>query len=200
MRKCLILLLILALLCPFSASAAEAPKFVVLTFGGIPAGAEGRALLDGLAARDVRATFFLWAAPWEQGRRVLNERHEIGLMLPDSLNQLSRRQVAAKLRGVRALIPPCQVRFLMTEGRCSDGVGQVARALHFSFPEAPVSPRKEGFMDYSILSQVQSGDTLYFPVSSRADISFALNAVDLLQDRGFTLITASEMARLHRLG
>lgn len=200
MRKYLILLLTLALLCPVSTAAAESPKFAVLTFGGIPAGAEGRFLLDGLSARDARATFFLWAAPWEQGRRVLDGNHEIGLMLPDSLNQLSRRQVAAKLRGARALMPPCRVRFLMTEGHCSDGVEQVSRALHFSFPETPLYPRKEGFMDYSILSQVQSGDTLYFPVSSRADVSFALNAIDQLQDRGFTLISASEMDRLRRLG
>jgi hypothetical protein len=200
MRKYLILFLILALLCPVSAAAAEAPKFVVLTFGGIPAGAEGRFLLDGLSARDARATFFLWAAPWEQGRRVLDGNHEIGLMLPDSLNQLSRRQVAAKLRGARALMPPCRVRFLMTEDGCSDGVAQVARVLRFSFPEAPLCPGNEGFTDTGLLDQVQNGDTLYFPVSSRTDVSFVLNAVDRLQSRGFLLITASEMNRLRRLG
>ena len=199
MRKYLILLLILALVCPFSASASEAPKFAVLIFSGIPAGAEGRTLLDGLAARDARATFFLWAAPWEQGRRILDGNHEIGLMLPDSLNHLSRRQVAAKLRGARALLPPCRVRFLLAEGGCSDGVTQVAGALRFSFPEAPLCPRKEGLIDIASLSQIQSGDTLYLPVVSRTDVIQALHLIDLLQNRGFTLITASEMVRLRRL-
>lgn len=199
MRKCLILLLVLAMLCPFSASAAEAPKYVILAFDGFPAGAPGRELLTGLAQRNIRATFFLWNAPWEQGRRVLNEKHEIGLLLPASLNTLSRRQVASHLRGAQALLPPCRIRFLMADKDCSDGVRQVAGALHFSLEKAVRQPWKETLGNSSVSEEIKSGDTVYLQTASRSDVLMALRFLDLLRSRGFRLVTASEFARLQRL-
>ena len=195
MRKIVTLLLILAMLCPFSASAAEAPKYMALSFDGLPPGPEGRALLEGLAARDARATFYLWAAPWEQGRRILDGGNEIGLLAPASLNRMSRRQVAARLRGVRALLPPCRVRCLMVEGHPSDGLRQVAGALKFTFPPPPSPPR--GPMEQPFGKVPQSGDILHF---SREDADLALLRIDLLRSRGFRLVTVSELDRLRRSG
>ena len=192
MRRSLILLLVLALICPFSASAAE-PEFIALTFEGFPAGGAGRRLLEGLEERDARATFFLWAAPWEQGRQILNGGHEIGLRAPDSLNQLSRRKVAAKLLGAQALLPACRIRFLLTDDSCSDGVRQVAKVRRLSIPD--VIHQKS-----AIPGQVKSGDTLLLTAATAADVTRALTLVDLLQRRGFRLVTASELARLKKTG
>jgi hypothetical protein len=195
MRKIVTLMLTLALLCPFSASAAEAPKYMALSFEGLPPGPEGRALLEGLAARDVHATFYLWAAPWEQGQRILDGDHEIGLLVPSSLNRMSRRQVAARLRGVRALLPPCRVRCLMAEGNPSDGLRQVAGALKLTFPPPPLERR--GPMGSTFLEQAETGDILHFRPE---DVDTALLRIDLLRSRGFRLVTVSELDRLRRSG
>lgn len=192
MRKIFTLLLILAMLCPFSASAAEEPKYIALSFEGLPPGPEGRALLEGLSARDVHATFYLWAAPWEQGRRILDGGNEIGLLVPASLNQMSRRQVASRLRSVRALLPPCRVRCLMVEGHPSDGLRQVAGALKFTFPPSSL-PR--GPMALPFGKVPQSWDILHF---SREDADLALLRIDLLRSRGFRLVTVSELERLRQ--
>ncbi len=193
MRKLLCLLLSAFLLCPFSASAAEGPKYAALMFEGLPAGADGRLLLEGLADRDTHATFFLWACPWERGQRVLEGGHEIGLLAPDSLNRLSRRKVAAKLWGARALLPPSRVRCLMAEGVPSDGLRQVAAVMKFSFSELPAA-------ELPLPDRVKTGDTLYLPAATGEDVAKALALVDSLRKRGFVLVSASELARLNRTG
>ncbi len=197
MRKYLILLLALILLCPVSASA-TAPKYIALTFEGFPQGETGRALLEGLSQRKARATFFLWAGPWEQGRRVLDGGHEIGLLVPESLNRMSRREAAAKLRGVQTLMPPCRVRYLLSPGNCSDGLRQVASVRGLSFLEAPSSPWAEAPGGRTILERLRSGDTLALRAATPADVNLALNLIDLLQKQGFRPVTLSELGRLQR--
>lgn len=198
MRRYLCLLLAFLLLCPVSQSSASKPQFLALIFEGFPSGPEGRILLEGLARRDARATFFLWAPPWEQGRRILDGGHEIGLLLPESLNTLSRRQVAAKLRGTQALLPPCRVRLLLSREACSDGVRQVAKARHLFFQDPGPDLRHNGAPGETVLNRIQPGDTLRLRASTRTDVTQALYLVDQLRDRGFTLISASEMARLEQ--
>lgn len=193
MRRLLLLVLGLALICPCSVSAAE-PEFVILTFEGLPSGAPGKTLLEGLAQRDAHATFFLWAPPWEQGRRVLDGGHEIGLQAPESLNSLSRRQVAAKLREQQALLPPCQIRYLTVPGNCSDGVRQVARIRHLRFPPGVLDPWAEHPMGQTFLSRVRTGDTLYLRPATGEDVEQVLNLLDLLQKRGFRMISLKESA------
>jgi hypothetical protein len=193
MRKLLCCLLSILLLCPFFASAAEGPEYAALIFPGLPAGSDGKLLLEGLEARNAHATFFLWAGPWEQGQRVLQGGHEIGLLTPDSLNRMSRRKVASRLRGAQALLPPCRIRCLMSQGHCSDGLRQVAGVLNLSFPEFSAG-------EFPLPDRIKSGDILFLPASTEADVRKALALVDQLRDRGFVLVSASELARLNRAG
>lgn len=197
MRKYLVLLLALMLLCPVSASA-TGPKYIGLTFEGVPSGEAGRTLLDGLTQRKVRATFFLWAGPWEWGRRILDSDHEIGLLVPESLNRMSRREAAAKLRGVQTLMPPCRIRYLFSPGGCSDGLRQVAAARGLSLLDTPFHPWTEAPGGKTLLERLQTGDTLCLRAATPADVTLALNLIDLLQAQGFRLVTASELGRLQR--
>lgn len=197
MRKYLVLLLALILLCPVSASASE-PKYIGLTFEGFPQGEAGRTLLEGLTQRKARATFFLWAGPWERGQRILDGGHEIGLLVPESLNRMSRREAAAKLRGLRALMPPCRIRYLLCPQGCSDGVRQVAAARGLSLLDTPFHPWTEAPGGKTILERLQNGDTLALRAATPADVTLALNLIDLLQSRGFRLVTVSELGRLQR--
>lgn len=76
-----ILLALLILAAPVRA--AEDEKWVALTFDDGPSGALTERLLDGLAARDVKATFFVCGyrvAEYPAAlRRIAAEGHEIGL-------------------------------------------------------------------------------------------------------------------------
>ena len=101
MRKCTLFLLVVLLLCPFAASAAEQPQYIGLAFRGFPDGSAGRRLLDAMAQRDARATFFLDVPSREQGQRILDGGHEIGLTVTESWNRLSRREVYQQLNDFR---------------------------------------------------------------------------------------------------
>ena len=65
------------------AEAAEREKLVALTFDDGPSGRYTRALLDGMAQRDIKATFFLCGYRMEQYpdlvQKILASGHEIGL-------------------------------------------------------------------------------------------------------------------------
>ena len=78
MRKTLIFLLIFALLCPVSASAAEPPKYLALIFDGCPPDPE--ALLRGLEERRVRVTFFLGPEDAPRAELLRARGHEVGIL------------------------------------------------------------------------------------------------------------------------
>ena len=193
MRKYISFLLTVLLLCPFSASAAARPQYIGLAFRGFPAGEGGRTLLDGLAQREARATFFLDAPSREQGQRILDGGHDIGLTAPESWNPLSRRQVYQALNDRRALLPACRIGLLLADGRVSDGVRQVAETQNMRFLKNAVDPWAEAPAGRDFLPGIKPGDVLLL---SARNPELSLNLVDLLQKRGFRLVAVSELARL----
>lgn len=72
MRRILAVFLALLLL-PIPARAANGVGYIALTFDDGPSGRFTRRLLDGLKARDVKATFFSAATGWKAIRRKPSE-------------------------------------------------------------------------------------------------------------------------------
>ena len=89
---------LLGLVLPVEA-AESSPKYVALTFDDGPSGRFTRALLDGLAERNVKATFFLCGYRIRQypelAQRIAEEGHEIGChgFSHDSMAAMSRRDI-----------------------------------------------------------------------------------------------------------
>lgn len=198
MRKSVIFLLLFALLCP-GAAAAEPTKYIALTFDGFPGGETGRVLLDALAVRDARATFFLSAETLEGspglGESLIAGGHEIGQPAPARQN-LSRREIAREISAFRGLVPGNgRVRFLRLPGtRCADGLRQVAEVMDVSFLDWSLDPGAPAPAGRTLLDRARSGDVLRLTVTGSGDLSALLNLLDLLKDRGFSLVTASELA------
>lgn len=180
MRKCLILMLILVLLCPVSASAVDGPQYLALIFRGCPRNSD--VLLSGLDARNARCTFFLRQEDMPEALR--GTAHELGI-LTSAGQALSRRQIAGALKAQEQAME-VRVRLLHTDSGISDGLRQVARALEYSF----VNPTGE----LRVLSPVKDGQILLADGTMPA-VSL-LELVDDLQDQGFILVTVSELARL----
>lgn len=195
MRKLLLFLLAFACLIPFAATAAEGPQYVGLAFQGLPPGKEGRAFLEEMERRDARATFFLDVPSWEQGRRILDGGHEIGLTVPQEWNRLSRREVYREIRGRKALLPDRRVQLLLSPGRVSDGVRQVAEVQGMAFLPNALDPWEEFRMGHTFMEQLQPGDILLLDGENP---ELALNILDLLRSKGFRPVAVSELARFDR--
>lgn len=193
MRKLLIFLLIPALLCPCGASAAESPRYLALTFEGCPGEEDTRALLEGLEARGVRATFFLRAEDGPQAAGLLEGGHEIGLLSLARPGQ-SRREIAREFSDIRAALPDCRVRFLRPGAQVFDGLRQVAGAQGLTILEPTLDPWAAAPAGRSLLDRAADGDVLRMGAGVAANT--ALNLIDLLKKEGFTLVTVSELARL----
>ena len=127
-----ILLALLILAAPVRA--AEDEKWVALTFDDGPSGALTERLLDGLAARDVKATFFVCGyrvAEYPAAlRRIAAEGHEIGLHSEkhDYMHKMDYEAVLDDLTNVAARRHGCSARPAdFTARQCS------ARAANWTF-------------------------------------------------------------------
>ena len=189
MRKMWIWLLLFAFLCPPAASAAEVPPCIALAVTGK---GEGN-LPERIAAQGARATFFPESGSWEQGRRILDAGHEIGLTAPENWNFLSRRDVYRQLRARRMLLPPCQIRIVRPEGRVSDGVRQVAEVQGMHILGNALDPWAEAPAGRSLMERLKPGDILLLDGD---DPELILNLIRVLQNQGYRLVTVSELHRL----
>ena len=208
MKRILALMVCFCLL-PLHASAAEEPRYIALTFDDGPSGEFTRRLLEGLAERDAKATFFLCgyriAQYPELTEMIWREGHEIGIhgYSHRDMRPMSRRDIAAELRSTWDLLPPkCPVRLLRPPGGCcSDAVDQVAGALGLCVIGWSLDPRDWATQDTaaigrSILDRAGDGDIILMHDMSESSVNAALNIVDVLKDRGFRFVTVSELARL----
>ena len=207
MKRLLSVLLCLFLVCPV-ASRAE-PGTVALTFDDGPSGRFTRALLDGLAQRQVKATFLLCGYRLKdypkEAKRILEEGHEIGLhgYSHDPMNTMSRRQLEQELKSNLALLPEgCKPVFLRTPGgACSQTVRDTAcdfglGILNWSVDPRDWATRDAGAITAMVIDNVRDGDVILLHDMTDSSIEAALAIIDRLKAQGFRFVTVTELARL----
>ena len=204
MKKLLSLLLLLSLL--VVPVCAQQPS-VALTFDDGPSGRFTRHLLDGLEARNVKATFFLCGYRIKQypelAARMAEEGHEIGChgFSHTSMETMSRRDIGEEISATLALLPEgAKVRFLRPPGGCSNAsVSQVARAKQMPILCWSVDPKDwavhdAGVVKSRVVQEAKDGDVILLHDMSDSSVSAALAIIDDLTARGFRFCTASQLA------
>ncbi len=208
MVKRLTLLIICCCLLCVPVRAAENEKLVALTFDDGPSGRFTRKLLEGLEARDARATFLLCGYRMEQypdlTQRIFREGHEIGLhgYSHKSMRDMCRRDTEQEIRKAMALVPEgCEISFLRPPGGlCSECIQTVAEEFGLSILHWSVDPKDWEIHDAksienTVISWVRDGDVILLHDMSDSSVEAALAIVDALQEQGFRFVTASELAR-----
>jgi peptidoglycan/xylan/chitin deacetylase (PgdA/CDA1 family) len=164
--------------------------------------------LEGLEARDAKATFLLCGYRLEQypkiAEAIAEGGHEIGLhgYSHDNMKTMSRKTIARELEMTQALLPKgTVVSFLRPPGGCcSDGVRQVAQAKGLGILDWSVDPQDWANKDTSairrsVLRDIRDGDVVLLHDMSDSSVDAALAIVDALRGKGFRFVTVSELAR-----
>ena len=183
----------------------DGPPLVALTFDDGPRSSTTGPLLDGLALREVPATFFLVGnrIPGNEDlvRRMAAEGHQIGIHTYDhvELKGLSRRDFDLQVGKTRALITG-----LVGEGnywlRPPYGLLDKTAAGWCGGPVILWSVDPEDWKDSdvdrvvaAVVEHVSDGDIILlhdlFPSSAQA----ALRIVDTLLDRGYCFVTVEQL-------
>lgn len=211
MRRILVCVLLLGILV-LPARAAEGKKYVALTFDDGPSGKYTERLLDGLALRGARCTFFLCGYRMEQypelTQRIFDEGHEIGFhgFSHDSMRNMSRRTIGQELIDSRNLLPEdCEpVFFRPPGGFVTDGVRQVAEARQLALLSWSVDPKdwatkSVASIEQAVLKNVKDGDIILLHDMTITSVQAALDLVDVLQKEGYRFVTVSELAQLRQM-
>ena len=206
MRRIFAMLLCLPLL---TVPAPRRAKYVALTFDDGPSGRYTRRLLDGLAEREVPATFLLCGYRMrdypQETLRIFSEGHEIGChgFSHRKMDGLSRRDIGAEISDMLSLLPPgARVTFLRPPGGCcSEAVRQVAEAKGLAILSWSVDPRDwashdRNSIEKNVLDKVSDGDIILLHDMSDSSVDAALDIIDRLSERGFRFATVSQMAAL----
>ena len=211
MRRILVCVLLLGILV-LPAQAAEGKKYVALTFDDGPSGKYTERLLDGLALRGARCTFFLCGYRMEQypelTQRIFDEGHEIGFhgFSHDSMRNMSRRTIGQELIDSRNLLPEdCEPLFFRPPGGfVTDGVRQVAEARQLALLSWSVDPKdwatkSVASIEQAVLKNVKDGDIILLHDMTITSVQAALDLVDVLQKEGYRFVTVSELAQLRQM-
>ena len=196
--------------CP--AYAAQPERYVALTFDDGPSGRFTRALLDGLAQRNVKATFLLCGYRLrdypKEAARIQKEGHEIGLhgYSHSSMADMDQEELEREIADTLALLPEgCRPVFLRPPGgKCSERVKDAARQADLAILSWSVDPKDWAVKDASaikstVLSRVKDGDIVLLHDMSTSSVDAALAIADSLLEEGYALVTVSELARLRGL-
>lgn len=210
MKRFLAALALCALLCP--AVHAEAPqKYIALTFDDGPSGRCTERLLDGLAAREVHATFFLCGYRVEQypalAARIAQEGHEIGSHSDrhEFFTHMSAEAVCADLHKAEETISAATgqtPRLLRPPGGLYDP-DVLASSVCAEAPVVLWSIDPEDWRDRPVDTVVNfvtrragNGDIILLHDMHVSSVEAALRIIDTLEARGFTFVMVSELALL----
>ena len=206
LRRFFAFILCLCMACP---AYARENRYIALTFDDGPSGRFTRALLDGLAQRQVKATFLLCGYRLKEypreAERIYSEGHEIGLhgYSHRCMSQMSPSQLRKELEDTAALLPEgCRPVFLRPPGgMSSDFVENAAREAGVGILNWSVDPRDWASDDAALICEtvvrtVRDGDVILLHDMSDSSVEAALSIVDELKAQGFTFVTAAQLARL----
>lgn len=208
-RVILVLLLSLGLLLPVRAS--DAPKYIALTFDDGPSGRFTDRLLDGLAEREVHATFFLCGYRVEQypqlAARIAAEGHEVGTHSDahSFFNTLSTAQLCADLAAAEEKLMAAAGQ-RPTLLRPPGGIFDLDALRQTGCADLPVILWSVDAQDWrrsdseeiaaDIVRQADSGDVILMHDMKDSSVNAALKVIDRLEARGFEFLTVSELAAL----
>ncbi len=208
LRRWISIILCLAMLC-IPVKAQQSPKYVVLTFDDGPSGKFTRQLLEGLAQRQVKATFLLCGYRVKEDPRltqqILDGGHEIGIhgYTHKTMEDMSQSQVAQELEQTAQVLPAgCKsVFFRPPGGKVTPQVKAASREAGLAILNWSVDPRDWASHDrqtvvQAVVRDAQDGDVILLHDMSETSVAAALAIVDALTQRGFQFVTASELARL----
>lgn len=189
----------------------EAAGYIALTFDDGPSGAITEKLLDGLAARNVKATFFLCGYRIETfpeiAQRMAEEGHELGLhsnrhdymqhmTKEEALDDLAECQsILTESTGVSARL------FRPPGGLYSQALLAASRELGLSIVFWSVDPhdwdkeKSSQVLPY-LLSHASAGDIILMHDLTEHSVSAALSFIDTMYAKGYEFCTVSELAAL----
>jgi len=206
MRRVLCVFLCLCCL-SIPAEAAEREKLVALTFDDGPSGRYTRALLDGMAQRDIKATFFLCGYRMEQYpdlvQKILASGHEIGLhgYSHKPMEAMCLQDIRKELEKTAKLLPESSPAVFLRPpgGACSRTVAAAAQEQGLALLLWSVDPRDWATNDAraveaSVLETVRDGDVILLHDMTDSSVKAALSIMDKLQAQGFRFVTVSELA------
>lgn len=208
MRRFLCLILAIFLMAP-AVSAAERPKYAALTFDDGPSGRFTQELLEGLEARDMKATFFLCGYRLEDygelAQQIRAQGHEIGIHGYDhaSMARMGYSEAYAQIENTRALLPaPYLVNLLRTPGgNVNDQVLRAAEdqglaIISWSVDTRDWESRDADRITSTILRQTGDGDIILMHDMYTSSVTAALESIDLLKEQGYEFLTVSQLALL----
>ena len=193
----------------FPVQAESGTKYAALTFDDGPSGRITRTLLEGLAERNVRATFFLCgyrlADYGEVAAEIRQKGHEVGLhgYSHDSMAKMSPSALRRELEDTQALLPAgCPVSLMRPPGgAASETVRSVAQDMNLSVVFWSVDPKDWSTDDTALilsrmLEQTGDGDVILLHDMDMSSVEAALALVDELQEQGYKFLTVSQLAML----
>lgn len=190
-----------------------AAGYIALTFDDGPSGKITQRLLDGLEARQAKATFFLCGYRLEQypqtARQIAEKGHELGLhgYSHRSMGQMDPKELRQELEKNQALLMEVtgQSATLLRPpgGCCSSTVHAVAKEQGLTIITWSLDPRDWAVHDASNLTQqvvstAADGDVVLLHDMWNESVEAALAIIDQLQPQGYVFVTVSELAAIRQ--
>ena len=209
MKKLFCLLAVLALLAQPLRAAEEPKRYLALTFDDGPSGELTERLLEGLAERQVHATFFVCGYRIAEFPDTLSHiaaaGHEIGLHSSnhDYMQKMDYGTALRDLTGcAKAVEDACGVRaqlFRPPGGLYSETVLRASSKLDLSLILWSVDPedwdaKKAASVLPTIRKEVFPGSVILMHDLHESSVDAALTAIDELRAQGYRFCTVSELA------
>lgn len=181
------------------------PKLIAITFDDGPRRSTTTALLDGLAQRGVRATFFLIGeqVPGNEDilRRMDEEGHQLGIhsYSHSQLTDLNDADFSAEVDRTRTVLKNAVGHndFLLRPpyGMTDPGVTRRAGApiILWSIDPQDWGDRNADREVAQVVSQAKDGDIILFHDIYPESVEAALRVVDALHEKGFYFLTVSDL-------
>ena len=196
---------------PAWAQEEEGGKYLALTFDDGPSGRFTSALLEGLAEREVHATFFLCGYRVDQyptlAAEIAQGGHEIGLhgnahrffteMGPQEvctdLSTAREKLLAATGQSPTLMRPPGGLYDLevLKKTDCAD-----LPIVLWSVDPQDWCCSDSGKIAARVIQKAKNGDIILMHDMSTSSVQAAFQIIDTLEDRGFEFVTVSELAYL----
>lgn len=212
MKKILTALLCTALLIPQVFAGGSPEKYIAITFDDGPSGDLTQELLDGLAERKVKATFFVCGYRVEQFpeclQRMADEGHEIGLhsCCHDYMQKMTKEEILEDMTDCLLAVKNCckaePILFRPPGGLYSESLLHAAKETGTAVILWSVDPRdwdeKNSANVYqTVVDDAAPGAIILMHELSENSVHSALRAIDTLTAQGYCFCTVSELAKAY---